>query len=337
MREEIDWKTSGHKHGIAPTVADSEYSHCQSDVPDDYDDFDEEFDEEFEALPRDPKIDEAKEVLLSELFKNRPDDVFYSRQIQILVESEKAMKDLTGERQPGFYHWITDKAVRELAAEGLVKTKAMPLGKHRPSPTETKGGGTQSRFFWSPKNRYWKRKANTILKLVRAFAAYELARAIGEQGETMFDAALPKVGFIPKGWNVREWGGRKWTKSKRDLDRVFERDGVYYGIEIKNTLSYIDRDELEEKIEMCKEFGLVPLFIMRASPKSYNELIIREGGFALVFGWQLYPHGYGELAKEVRTTLGIPVDSPSSIEIGTVQRLLKWHKKKVWRKLVRTV
>ena len=46
----------------------------------------------------------------------------------------------------------------------------------------------------------------------------------------------------------------------RNLDRVFERDGIPYGAEIKNTLAYIDRGELHVKLRMCFYLGLRPLF-----------------------------------------------------------------------------
>lgn len=47
----------------------------------------------------------------------------------------------------------------------------------------------------------------------------------------MFDAALPRGGFVPRGWNVREYAGRRWNETEHDLDRVFIRDGVAYGAE----------------------------------------------------------------------------------------------------------
>jgi hypothetical protein len=67
-----------------------------------------ESDEDLAEVPRDVKIDEAKEVLLSALFGKRSQQVFYSRQIEILLENERQMQLLSGVRREGFYHWITD-------------------------------------------------------------------------------------------------------------------------------------------------------------------------------------------------------------------------------------
>ena len=91
------------------------------------------------------------------------------------------------------------------------------------------------------------------------------------------------------------------------------------------TRCYIDRKELTTKREMCAELGVRPLLIMRMAAKSYVERIRQAGGFALLFGWQLYPYGHQALAKRVREELGLPVDSPKAVWDGTVKRFLDWH------------
>ena len=60
-------------------------------------------------------------------------------------------------------------------------------------------------------------------------------RALGHHGEMMFDAALPTEGFLPKAKKVRAYAGREWLLTPHDLDRVYERDGIAYGAEIKKT------------------------------------------------------------------------------------------------------
>lgn len=162
--------------------------------------------------------------------------------------------------------------------------------------------------------------------MVRRFSDSQFTWAIGAHGEGMFDAALPKAGFMPAASNVKSFGGKVWTKTKHDLDRVYGRGGKHYGVEIKNTLSYIDREELEIKLTMCAHLELVPVFIVRMAPKNYVEMVRAAGGFTLIFEWQLYPHGQGAFAKEVRETLGLKVDSPRAIQDGTIERLSKWAK-----------
>ena len=145
----------------------------------------------------------------------------------------------------------------------------------------------------------------------------------------MFDAALPTVGFLPKAKKVRAYGGREWTLTGHDLDRVYARNGVHYGAEIKNTLEDIDKEELEIKLQMCHALALKPLFILRCATGHYVEPVRRAGGFTLIFKWQLYPHGFLSLAKRIHKELGLPVDSPEALQAQTPNRFLIWHLKQI--------
>lgn len=82
------------------------------------------------------------------------------------------------------------------------------------------------------------------------------------------------------------------------------------------------------KLEMCEYLGLKPLFIMRWSPKTYNKMIIDRGGFALIFGCQIYELSQAKLVKRLRGELGLPVDCPKAIPEGILKRFENWHKKK---------
>lgn len=250
--------------------------------------------------PRDDKIDQAKDAVLKTLFQN-PRAVYYERQILILLEER-------------FFHWITAKALHELWEEELIQSEKVLLGEK-----------THIRFYMAKGHRNWRRQAAEIKDLVLQFSEPSFGYALGHQGETLFDAALPKFGFMPDGENVREYNGVKWLHSEHDLDRVFVRDGIAYGTEIKNKLNYIEREELTIKLMMCEAFGIRPLFIMRGVPKSYIHRINQAGGYCIRFRYQLYPHGAVGFAKLVRETLGIPVDAPKAISDATIQRFLDWH------------
>jgi hypothetical protein len=113
------------------------------------------------------------------------------------------------------------------------------------------------------------------------------------------------------------------------LDRIYTRDGLAYGAEIKNTQNYISRDELLTKLQLSQHLGVIPLFIMRFAPKSYVFDVIRSGGFALLFEEQMYPWGHSELLRQVRDELGLKVGSPRDVKDGDIQRFENWHRKRV--------
>ena len=287
------------------TKADSLHAMMQDSWDDEP--FDDEWWESPEAgapeQPRDAVVDEAKRALF-EFLEVEGEAVFYQRQLEVLFEKK-------------FFHWITAHALSELADEGRIACETLVLP-----------GTGNIKIYRNKGHRYWRRQADEIVDLVGRFSKPEFTRALGEQGELMFDAALPRVGFVPKAEKVKAYFGREWTESAHDLDRVFECNGVAYGVEIKNTLGYMDRSELYVKIRMCKHLGLRPLFIVRMAPKSYINDVFQAGGFTLVFKYQLYPFGRGKFAEEVRGTLRLPVDCPARIADGTVGRLLNWHRRR---------
>src|SRR5205085_2571213 len=102
-------------------------------------------------------------------------------------------------------------------------------------------------------------------------------------------------------------------------------DGRFYGIEIKNTLKYIPKGELDIKMAMCRFFGVRPLFIMRFAPKVYTYELYRAGGFGLLFKDQLYPFGNETLAARVAERLRLPVHCPPGVPDGHIQRFARWH------------
>ena len=255
-----------------------------------------------EPQQRDPVVDDAKEEL-KKFFAENPDKAFYQRQLQIIFEGP-------------FFHWITARALAELAEEGFIACDKLPFG--------DKGSIA---IYRAKSHRYWKRQANEIVELVSRFSTESFTHALGAHGEQMVDAALPTAGFLPKGKNVRSYKGNQWTETGHDLDRIFERDGVGWGTEIKNTLGYIGRYELQVKVQMCRQLGLRPLFIVRMAPKSYINEVAVAGGFTLVLKYQLYPFGQKAFADTVRRTLQLPTDCPDRIADGTVQRFLKGHLK----------
>ncbi len=106
-----------------------------------------------------------------------------------------------------------------------------------------------------------------------------------------------------------------------------ERDNFVYGCEVKNKWDYIDRDELDIKLEICQFLGLKPLFIMRYSPKSYNKEIIDIGGYAMIFVAQICPFGKEELVERIKGVLELPADCPRAIPQGISDGFMKWHEK----------
>ena len=253
------------------------------------------------AFPGSESYEVAAVEGLAEFFENNREAVYFSRQIEILHEGQ-------------WFHWITKRALKKLEAAGVIRSESRSLSH----------GGTVT-LFWHRAYRYYRRDATKVVSLVNEYADPNIGGALGLQGELLVLEGLAKQQFLLLGRETRSYGSKEWTGSAHDLDFVFERDEVGYGVEVKNTLGYMDHDEMVLKIEMCRHLGLRPLFAVRMLPKTWTNEIIQAGGFALIMKFQLYPWAHRDLARRVRESFGLPVDAPRSLMDGTVGRFLRWH------------
>jgi len=271
-----------------------------------FDDFEIDYEYSEEIQQNDPAVERVTGQLRV-FFEEHPDDVYYETQLCIFFEKD-------------FFHWVTSRALKE-----------MRLNNEIGSELQTAPQNVSLRFYFHRRNRYWKRQAAEIRKIVQTFSAQPFTESLGLQGESMIDAGFPRIGFMPLASEVRSWNGKVWTQTGHDLDRVFSRDGLLYGTEIKNKLGYIEQNEFRAKLAMCKELELIPLFVARMMPRSYLYDVITAGGFALLMKYQFYPYAHRELARTVSTRLGLPVDCPARLSQGTLDRLLNLHLQKLQR------
>jgi len=253
--------------------------------------------------PADDPAVQAVEPLLLEVFEQEPESVFFEGQLAIRFEDQ-------------FFHWVTVRALKELREAHKIGSELQQLSTD-----------TQLRFYFNRRNRYWRRRAAEVRKIVLLYSDPAFTPVLGTQGELLVDAGLPRFGFMPVAAEVREWQGRKWDQSGHDLDRIFVRDGIYYGVEIKNRLSYIERNEFRSKLAMCLVLGVRPLFIARMMPRTYIHEVRRFGGYSMIMKYQFYPVSHRDLAVRVRTQLGLPVDCPRRLQDSTLLRFLQWHQR----------
>ncbi len=267
-------------------------------MSDDYLDYADYPDEEL----RPPDLTEGQAVdALRDYFEANVDRVYSSRQLEVFFEDR-------------YFHWITHRAIKLLSEEGTVRLEQRMLSY-----------GAPINLVWHRKNRYVRRPAKEVIRLVEAYSHPDFTAALGNTGELLVSDGFGRFGFNQRGRNAQEYGGRRWTSSAHNLDFIFERDGRSYGVEVKNTLPYIHDRELGIKLEMCDHLSLIPLFVVRAMPAIWISDVSRRGGFTLVLKHQLYPLSHKTFADEVRKELGLPVDAPKALFDGTIRRFERWH------------
>jgi hypothetical protein len=252
--------------------------------------------------PADERELEARDHLRQFFDRNR-EHVFFSRQLEVLNENE-------------YFHWITNRAIRDLEAEGLVRSEWRKLST-----------GTSIKLLWHKSYRFYKRSAGQLATLVEEYSDPNIGATLGLHGEMMVLEGFARTQFLMASRNTNEYQGKAWVETNHNLDFIFERDGEVYGIEVKNTLGYMDREEFLIKIRLCAWLGIKPVFVCRMLPRSWIYDLKNSGGFALILKYQLYPWTHKELARRVNEYLNLPVDAPRFLAEGTMNRFLKWHSK----------
>lgn len=238
---------------------------------------------------------------LERLFTTGRQRVFFSRQLAVLHERQ-------------FFHWITGRVASEMIAEGLIHDEVRELP-----------GGLSIHLMWHPSYRYHQRAAKRVVNLVQEYAHPDVAAAIGPHAELMAIEGFARRRFEIIDRHAKSFDGKTWTPTNHNLDFICRRDGVTYGVEVKNTLAYIEQPEFQAKLELCKYLGLRPVFVVRMLPKSWTWEVRQQGGFGLILRHQLYPLNLRELARRVRDELGLPVDAPRALYDGTMNRFENWH------------
>lgn len=244
--------------------------------------------------------DERARARLLAHFEDHPESVFYSRQLEVLFEDE-------------YFHWVTNRALIRLVRERRIVSETRQLAI-----------GSSVKLLWHRKFRFYKRAASEVLDLVNRYSTSASEGALGLQGETMVLKAFARQEFVLKGEAVNAYRGTKWTETGHDLDCIFERDGTSYGIEVKNTLGYLDFDEFRTKILLCHHIGVRPVFAVRALPRTWAHALIVSGGYAMIMRYQFYPWTQRDLAREINDKLGLPIDAPRRMADGTMQKFENW-------------
>jgi hypothetical protein len=255
---------------------------------------------------REPDAYEASALeTLREFFETNASNVFFGNQLAVQNEDR-------------FFHWIVHRAVGDLIGEGLLLTETRQLA-----------SGSSIKLVWHRRHRYYKRDAKRVVELVEEYGSPAMCEAIGLNGENMILGGFARKQFVMHAQHASKFRGVEWTETGHNLDFIFERDGRAYGIEVKNTLSYMSQDEFQTKIRLCRHLGLVPVFAARMLPKTWINELIQAGGYAMIMKYQLYPWTHAEIAKRVAKELGLPIGAPKALEDGTMTRFENWHLKKL--------
>lgn len=207
-----------------------------------------------------------------------PDSPYHRKQVEVIFEDK-------------YFHWVTNRAVGDLIDEGFLRLEKRDV----------------AHFVYRSGIRYIRREINRRVRIIGRYTDPVITWAIGSYAQMMFSFMFQLNGFKIVGEDTNGYNGLKWDETEHDLDFIIKKDSIAYGVEIKNTLPYMEDDEFKVKLKMCRYLGLVPLWILRNAPAVQFEEMKPHHGFILKFKAQIYPPGQEPLIRDIWERMRLPV------------------------------
>lgn len=258
----------------------------------------------------------------------------------IKVATDRELKvRLEGQPFPGPprpFPWVTGQAVGALESLDV-------LGPHGYRGRRRIGKGVPDRFYALAGTPY--ADIESIIQRKRRVTADVNALLMGEAPATyhaedlFFEAFESQLGFKIHGRNMSEFRGKKADriegKKPPDLDSIVERDGVIYGVDVKNWIKYEHqtREEVYSKIAIANQLDVVPFIIARYLDRELtNEIIYSRHGLVYEYKELIFPPTMRSLAEDATNLLGYPALATDSLPDDKTSRIEDIHKRFIMSK-----
>lgn len=228
---------------------------------------------------------------------------YHRKQIEVIFENK-------------YDHWDVNTAVDKLIDEGFLRLVTTP----------------RANFVFRSDIRYYKREMKRRIKIIERYASPTITAALGNWSEKLVEYMFRLNGFELKGTHTNESSGKKWRKTNENLDFIFEKDSIAYGVEVKNTLAYMEPDEFLSKLDICKFLGVTPLWILRNAPEIQFRTMKARNGRISPFKAQIYPYGQEPLVGEIWKKMRLPVTVWGEMPQKVVKMVISFHRSNVLSK-----
>lgn len=241
--------------------------------------------------------------------------------VELLSKVKVAFKNEIKYRleKDGYIHTVTDYAVYRLEHGKAYNQQLRIKRTGLPGRPSTKGSGEASVFYHLPSESY-----SDLLQLMRekvALSAFisNMSRVAGFHAQELWKKAFLDLGYQLKSeQDVRKFEGKEATVNNT-IDFIVEKDGVRFGVEVKNDLEY--PKDLDKKFQVAVELGVIPVFVVRRiTPTTYKN-IRKYGGLVKIYETAIYPAAYADTVKRCAETLGYPVIALDEITKKTKEHL----------------
>jgi hypothetical protein len=271
----------------------------------------------FEPQERDEYAENAKAAIEEVIATQR---VVTGREVKVRLEDK-------------FFPWVTGRALESMVENGQIVKIGL---------SGRRGKRVTKDFYTLPDFNY-----NDIVGEVhekRSISMEVNAMLTGHApaaffAEDLFERAFLSLGFEIVSRDASEYKGKKVAavkgKEPPNLDFILKRDGVVYGVDVKNWIryEYDTRYEVISKVKLALQLQIVPFIIARYVDKDtiYTE-IISKGGICYPFKTLLFSPSFASLALKANSLLGYPAIALDRLPRFKVERIDFLHKKMLTKK-----
>jgi hypothetical protein len=213
----------------------------------------------------DPRVEEAEPKIMEIL---REVEVATDRELKVRLEKE-------------YFPWVVGRAIGLLLGGGEVDKVGYP-GRKKLGRTEVGSFYVVHGVEYDSVKDVIRQKKDVSEGIINVLTGVSPA---ADHAEDLFEAGFVSLGFKIHGRDVSEFRGRHARripgKEPPNVDFVLERDGIIYGVDVKNWIRYEwdSRDDVVLKVSVAKQLGVAPFIAARYVDGDvlYNEVFLKRG------------------------------------------------------------
>jgi len=216
-----------------------------------------------------------------------------------------------------YYHTVTDYSVRRLE-EGKAYNEGLKLVRTALPGRRSTAQRTPNVFYRFEDADYTSLIPIMKKKLELSTFVSELATSAGFHAQYLWRDAFTDLGFTIEKEDANDFGGKKATVGG-DIDFIAKKDGLVFGVEVKNSLEY--PDDLSRKVQIAIELGTIPVVVVRRVTWDVYGNLKKYGVLAKIYETSIMPGSYAAVVDDCKKILGMPLIALDSISRGSKAHL----------------
>ena len=214
---------------------------------------------------------------------------------------------------PFLLHNAVDAAIRRLEDKGIIVTTDL-RGRKR------KTTGRKPLLFYRLSSTSYTRQIQDTIKIKRDCSTFVLGLSsyAGFYAQKLWVKAFRELDFNILGEEMDEFDGNA-SSVEGDIDIIVEKDGVVFGVEVKNGLSY--PTNIRRKFRIAAELKTIPFFVARALSWGDRKWLPANGGLMKLYDVSIFSPDCPRKVQECIRILGVPIFVTEKIDRHVVEHL----------------